>query len=82
MIQSISSFIDCFESIRRRTLNDIRTVAPDRIDWSPRDGEFTGGDLARRLAAGEAMFVGAAVRGQWDYPDRERARHRMTCRSR
>ncbi len=72
MIQTVSSFIDYFESIRRRTLNYFRTIPPDRVDWTPRGDEFTFGDLVRHLAAGEVMFVGAVVESRWEYPGHER----------
>jgi len=67
MIQSINRFIDYFEGIRRRTLHFIDAIPADRIDWFPRDGEFSFGDLIRHLAASEDMFVGALVNGKWRY---------------
>ena len=73
MIQSVSGFIDYFESIRRRTVNYIQTVPADHIDWSPKAGEFTCGDIVRHLAAGESMFVGAVTVGRWTYPGHDRA---------
>ncbi len=73
MIHSVNSFIDYFESIRRRTINYIQSVPADRVDWSPKDGEFTCGDIVRHLAAGESMFVGAVVEGRWRYTGHDRA---------
>ena len=67
MIQSVDSFIGYFEGIRRRTLNYIRVLPPDRLSWSPRAGEFSCGELVQHLAAAERMFVGAAVDGRWLY---------------
>src|SRR5438105_4327129 len=68
MIQHIADFIAYFDGIRRRTIQFIRTVPADRLDWAPLPGEFTCGDLVRHLAAGEAMFVGVVVEGRWRYP--------------
>jgi len=67
MIQSINAFIDYFEGIRRRTLNYIKAIPAERVDWSPREGELTCGDIVRHLAAGEKMFVGVVVEGRWKY---------------
>jgi uncharacterized damage-inducible protein DinB len=67
MLQSVSGFISYFEGIRRRTIQFIQTVPPDRIAWAPQPGEMSCGDLVRHLAAGEQMFVGAVVRGRWLY---------------
>jgi uncharacterized damage-inducible protein DinB len=65
MLQSIPDFTRYFDSIRRRTVNYINTVPPDRIDWAPQAGEMTCGGLVRHLAAGEQMFVGVVVSGRW-----------------
>jgi uncharacterized damage-inducible protein DinB len=67
MVSSVATFIAYFESIRRRTLHFAGALPPERLDWAPRAGEFTCGDLIRHLAAGEAMFVGAVVEGRWLY---------------
>jgi len=68
MIQDIASFIEYFESIRRRTMQYVRTLPADRIDWSPSAGEFTCATIIRHLAAAESMFVGVVVAGRWRYP--------------
>src|SRR4051794_26959017 len=67
MLQSVATFTGYFDSIRRRTVNFIRTVPPDRMDWAPKPGEMTCGEIVRHLAAGEQMFVGAVVEGRWFY---------------
>jgi len=46
MIQSVDTFIKYFGGIRRRTLNFIRAIPDEQIDWSPKDGELTCGDYA------------------------------------
>jgi uncharacterized damage-inducible protein DinB len=73
MIQSIGAFIEYFEGVRRRTLNYIGAIPPDRFEWSPRAGELTCGDLVRHIAAAEQMFVGVAVGGRWKYAGHDRA---------
>ena len=67
MLQTVTGFISYFEGIRRRTIQFIQTVPPDRLAWAPQPGEMTCGGLVRHLAAGEQMFVGAVVRGRWLY---------------
>jgi len=67
MIQTISAFVNYYDGIRQRTLNYINTVPADQIDWSPRAGELTCGDIVRHLAAGEKMFCGVVVNGHWEY---------------
>ena len=72
MIESTASFIKYFESIRRRTVQYIRAVPEDRLDWAPKAGEFTCGDLIRHLGASELMFAGGAAREKWRYPGHDR----------
>jgi len=71
MIESTADFIKYFEGIRRRTLNYIRIVPPDRLDWSPKDGEFTCEDIIRHVIVTEEMFVRVAIEGRWKYEDHE-----------
>ncbi len=70
MIQNIESYIGYFESIRRRTLNYLRVLPADKLNWSPKEGELTCADLIRHLGEAERMFVGAFVSGNWTYRER------------
>ena len=45
MIQDVNSFIKYFESIRRRTNTFIQALPAAQIDWSPKAGELSCGDL-------------------------------------
>jgi uncharacterized damage-inducible protein DinB len=72
MIASILAFADYFEGVRRRTRDFFGVIPADRIDWAPRAGEYTCGDIVRHVAASEAMFVGAVVDGVWRYGGHER----------
>jgi uncharacterized damage-inducible protein DinB len=67
MLQSASDFIRYFESIRRRTLNYVRVLPAERLDWAPKEGEFTCADILRHIAASEKMFVRVVTEGRWHY---------------
>jgi uncharacterized damage-inducible protein DinB len=71
MIQSSTDFIKYFESIRRRTMNYIRAVPADRLNWSPKEGKFTCADIVRHIIAAEKMFVRVAMEGRWNYEGHE-----------
>jgi uncharacterized damage-inducible protein DinB len=71
MLQTVEDFIKYLDSIRRRTLNYLRLVPPDQLDWSPKEGEFTCGDILRHLIAAEKMFVRVALEGCWNYEGSE-----------
>jgi uncharacterized damage-inducible protein DinB len=78
MLEHVDQFINYFDSIRRRTLNYVRTIPSAQIDWRPKTGELTCGDIVRHLAAAELMFVGAAVEGKWRYAGHERVDERSS----
>ena len=72
MIASVSAFAGYFDGVRSRTRHFVGAVPSDRVDWAPRSGEYTVGDIVRHLAGCELMFVGAVVDGAWRYPGHER----------
>ena len=67
MIQTVAGFIQYFESVRRRTLNYLRVIPTEKFEWTPKDGEFTCGDIVRHILAAEKMFVGVVMNGKWKY---------------
>ncbi len=67
MIHSTKNFIDYFSSVRKRTLNYVRVVPTDRINWLPKEGEFTCADIVRHIASSEKMFVGVVTQSKWEY---------------
>lgn len=71
MIETIEDFIKYFDSIRRRTLNYVRLVPPDRLDWAPKEGEFTCADIIRHFSVSERMFIRVAMEGRWKYEGHE-----------
>jgi uncharacterized damage-inducible protein DinB len=74
MIQNVESFIRYFTGIRRRTVTFAQAIPARQIDWSPKAGEFTCGDILRHLAAIETMTVQVVVAGDWPpYPGHDRS---------
>ena len=67
MIHSTHDFIKYFAGVRKRTLNFALLVPTDRINWSPKEGEFTCADILRHIASSEKMFVGVVVQNKWKY---------------
>jgi uncharacterized damage-inducible protein DinB len=68
-INSIGPFLDYYEKIRRRTLNVIRRIPPDKMDWTYHPGKFTFADLIRHLASIERyMYAENAQRKPSRYP--------------
>jgi len=63
-IHTIEPFLQYFGNIRERTLRVARCIPPDRIDWAPRDGQFTLGDFLRHLAVTERYMWAETVNGR------------------
>jgi uncharacterized damage-inducible protein DinB len=67
MIQSVHAFINYFGGVRRRTLNYIQAIPPDKFGWSPKPGELECGDIVRHMGSAEKMFARVALKGNWHY---------------
>lgn len=62
-ISDPAAFAAYFENIRKRTLRVARCIPPDRIEWRPREGAFSFGDLLRHIAAMERWMFAENVAG-------------------
>ena len=67
MIASMREFTDYFDGVRRRTVGFFRTIPAEMIDWAPKDGEYSCGDIIRHVAVSESMFSGVVSDGVWRY---------------
>ncbi len=65
MIVSVAEFVRYFEGIRRRTWTAVDRLTPDLLEWRPRPGEFTGGDIVRHLAGAERFYVTKVLDDRW-----------------
>ena len=62
-IQNPGVFLDYFEKVHERTMRVVRCIPPDKVDWSPREGKFTLGDLARHIATADRYIFAEVVQG-------------------
>jgi uncharacterized damage-inducible protein DinB len=68
-ITTIAPFLDYYEKLRGRTLNIIKEIPPEHIEWTYKQGKFTIGDLIRHLATIERYMYSETVSGrQSAYP--------------
>jgi uncharacterized damage-inducible protein DinB len=65
MLSSVQAFVRYFESVRRRTWTTVDRITPETLDWAPRSGEFTCGEIIRHLAGAERFFVTRVVEDRW-----------------
>jgi len=67
-IRDLSEFLRYFDKVHQRTMNVVRSIPPDQIDWQFRAGKFTLGDLVRHIAiANRYIFVEVARGGRSKY---------------
>ena len=68
-IIDIEEYIKYFEHIRERTMNVIQCIPKEKINWSPKKGKMTFGDIIRHIALAERyLFVGIAKYNVNIYP--------------
>lgn len=46
-----SEFVSYYGNLRKRTMNVVNLIPPDKIEWTYAEGKFTFGDLLRHLAS-------------------------------
>jgi uncharacterized damage-inducible protein DinB len=64
-----SDIVDYLAKVRGRTLRVVRCIPADKLEWAPRAGRFSLGDLARHIAgAGRYLFVENALQRPSSYP--------------
>jgi len=68
-ITNIDLFLKYYESVRNRTTRVIERIPPELIDWTPKAGFFTFGDVVRHIAAIERYMFAENATGKWSrYP--------------
>src|SRR5262245_42041806 len=59
----LDSFLRQVESVRGRTRRVAACIPADRVEWAPRPGMFTPGDLVRHIAVTERYIWAETVQG-------------------
>jgi hypothetical protein len=63
-IRTIEPFLDYYARIRERTHRVVALIPPDRLEWAPREGAWSFGDLVRHLGAIERWMFAENVSGR------------------
>lgn len=63
-IRTIEPFLDYFGRIHERTRRVAACIPPEQLEWRPREGAFSFGDLLRHLAAIERWMFAENVAGR------------------
>jgi uncharacterized damage-inducible protein DinB len=62
-IRDIGEFLNYFNKVHQRTMNVVRAIPPDKMDWQFRQGKFTLGDLVRHMATANRYIFVEVARG-------------------
>lgn len=63
-IRGIEPFLDYYAKIRERTRRVVALIPPDRLEWAPREGAWSFGDMVRHLGAIERWMFAENVSGR------------------
>jgi uncharacterized damage-inducible protein DinB len=63
-IRHTAEFTSYYEKLRKRTMNVVRLIPPDKIDWTYLEGKFTIGDLLRHMASIERYMFAENVQSK------------------
>jgi uncharacterized damage-inducible protein DinB len=63
-IRDIGEFLNYFDKVHQRTMNVVRAIPPDKVDWRFREGKFTLGDLVRHIATANRYIFVEIARGR------------------
>lgn len=63
-ITSVELFLDYFERVRARTDRVIACIPPKQLEWQPKAGAFSFGDVIRHLGSMERFMFAENVQGK------------------
>lgn len=63
-IRTIEPFLDYYARIRERTRRVAALIPPERLEWAPREGAWSFGDVVRHLGAIERWMFAENVSGR------------------
>ena len=63
-ISRIEPFLEYFDKVHERTMKAARAIPAEQLEWSPRPGLFTLGDLCRHIKLIECDVFAENVRGR------------------
>lgn len=63
-IRSVTQFLEYWDTLRGRTRRVVTCIPPERLEWTPRIGAFTLGDIVRHLATIERYMYAETIVGR------------------
>jgi len=63
-IRDPGEFLNYFDKVHQRTMNVVRAIPPDKVDWRFRADKFSLGDLVRHIAAANRYIFLEVAQGR------------------
>ncbi|MFE8699714.1 DinB family protein [Cytobacillus sp. FJAT-54145] len=67
MIHDITEYVKYLDGVHKRTMQYLKTIPMELLDWKPSEDKFSTGDLLRHIASSRLMFLGIIEHGNWTY---------------
>ncbi|MED3802092.1 DinB family protein [Lysinibacillus xylanilyticus] len=67
MIHEIEEYVKYLDGVHKRTMQYVKAIPEELLDWNPSEDKFSIGDLLRHIASARLMFLGIFEHGSWMY---------------
>ncbi|MGE7908786.1 DinB family protein [Lysinibacillus xylanilyticus] len=67
MIHDIGEYVKYLDGVHKRTMQYMKAIPDELLDWKPSEDKFSIGDLLRHIASSRLMFLGIFEHGSWTY---------------
>lgn len=67
MIHDMEEYVKYLDGIHKRTMQYVKAIPNELLDWRPSEDKFSTGDLLRHIASSRLMFLGVFEQGNWTY---------------
>lgn len=67
MIHDIEEYVKYLDGIHKRTMQNMKAIPDELLDWKHSKNKFSIGDLLRHIASSRLMFLGIFEHGSWTY---------------
>ncbi|KOP80769.1 damage-inducible protein DinB [Lysinibacillus sp. FJAT-14745] len=67
MIHEIEEYVKYLDGVHKRTMQYVKVIPDELLNWKPSEDKFSIGDLLRHIASSRLMFLGIFEQGSWTY---------------
>ncbi|MFF2794202.1 DinB family protein [Lysinibacillus xylanilyticus] len=67
MVHDIEEYVKYLDGVHKRTMQYLKAIPDELLNWKPSEDKFSIGDLLRHIASARLMFLGIFEHGSWKY---------------